>query len=96
MPWRFLHLRKRGRIYSRLHQITLDFARRIVFLSFTMKNPNKFPEAEMQDLARDAMRPDPDQVTHKRDGEAEKQTELKEMALAAKLENEACAALGVF
>lgn len=50
----------------------------------------------MQDLARDAMRPDPDQVTHKRDGEAEKQTELKEMALAANLESQACAALGVF
>ena len=67
-----------------------------IFLCLSMKTPNKPTEAEMQDLARDAMRPDPDQVTHKRDGEVEKQTELKEMALAANLESQACAALGVF
>lgn len=50
----------------------------------------------MQDLARDAMRADCDCEAHKQDDWAEKQAELKEMALAAKLENEACAALGVF
>lgn len=60
-----------------------------------MKN-TRFPEAEMQDLARDAMRADCDGEAHKQDDWAEKQAELKEIALAANLESLACAALGVF
>lgn len=50
----------------------------------------------MQDLARDAMRADCDGEAHKQDDWAEKQAELKEIALAANLESLACAALGVF
>jgi len=62
-----------------------------------MKNLLKPSEAEMQDLARDAMRPDSfclkDNLGQ---AEAEQNLEMRELALAARLENEACVALGVF
>lgn len=62
-----------------------------------MKNLSKPSEAEMQDLARDAMRPDSfDLEDNQAQAEAEQNLEMRELALAARLENEACTALGVF
>lgn len=52
----------------------------------------------MQDLARDAMRPDSFclEDNHLSQAQAERALEMRELALAARLENEACTALGVF
>ena len=60
-----------------------------------MKNLFKPSEAEMQDLARDAMRPDSFdlEVTA---SQLEHALKARELALAARIESEACVALGVF
>jgi hypothetical protein len=60
-----------------------------------MNHTSKPSEAEMQDLARDAMRPD-SFCLEDNQAQVEHALEMRELALAAKLENEACAALGVF
>jgi len=60
-----------------------------------MKNLSKPSEAEMQDLARDAMRPD-SFCLEDNQAQAERALEMRELALAMRFESEACAALSIF